>query len=483
MRAILSFFLLSFFSLNSLALKAINVGIDVIQFSLEEQPYIDVVLRVDGNTCTFIQDKRDVWRSSVMVQIILEQNGEVKAFEKYNLKAQSKEGIVDMLDLRRFFIPSGNYDLSIEITDNKKNENIFKYKSKLDVGQVVDLKMSQALVLKSVKKSKKKSSLVRSGLYMEPLPGLLIDDHCDQITVYQEIYKDLLPNQNLVYKIMLQKDTDELISTSEPVIIYKRISGDTEVIPMLVPVDVKRLSSGKYTLTTSIITSKKQEIYTEKLSLMVNHSLMDVLSIEDYTPFIKESFVAQMDSTSVSRSLRAIVAIAPSIKRKTLNYIIKKGSREAQQYALLQFWQDKHKDLAKEGHDSFMNVVESIDKQFYSTVGDGFETDRGYIYLRYGKPNKVITVTDEPTAPPYEIWYYNHLEETLQTDVRFLFYDAFQANNFELLHSTCYGERSNPAWETILYKFNKDEQIGHTLIATEMEENWGRRAKKLFNDL
>jgi hypothetical protein len=85
-------------------------------------------------------------------------------------------------------------------------------------------------------------------------------------------------------------------------------------------------------------------------------------------------------------------------------------------------------------------------------LGYGFETDRGNIFMKYGAPNDVVSVEDEPSAPPYEIWIYYSFPVTAQFDVKFLFYSPELANSYNLLHSTCENEINNPAWEQILYK-------------------------------
>ena len=130
-----------------------------------------------------------------------------------------------------------------------------------------------------------------------------------------------------------------------------------------------------------------------------------------------------------------------------------------------------------------MDVAKAVDKTYYSTVGYGFQTDRGYIFLKYGKPTNVLTVDDELDAPPYEIWFYNNLPVTSQTNVRFLFYNPSLAHNdFQLLHSTCLGEKSNLRWEVELYKSVPKEKEGNSTDATTVGPNWNRNARKYFEE-
>ena len=126
-----------------------------------------------------------------------------------------------------------------------------------------------------------------------------------------------------------------------------------------------------------------------------------------------------------------------------------------------------------------MQKIMEIDKKFKSTLGYGFETDRGHIYLKYGAPNEIMREESDPGAPPYEIWRYNELGD--QQDVKFLFYNPNLAgNNYDLLHSNKRGELQNPQWERELYK-NSPLRGGNFVDGNEAPEGFGRYARQLFD--
>ena len=132
-----------------------------------------------------------------------------------------------------------------------------------------------------------------------------------------------------------------------------------------------------------------------------------------------------------------------------------------------------------------MVVAKAVDNQFHSGLGHGFESDRGFIFLRYGKPTSMITITDEPEAPPYEIWYYDQFPFTTQTDVKFLFYNpSYAAGQYSLLHSNARGELNNPNWLIALYKNIDDrDRVGSDILnQTEVTEGFNRNAARYFND-
>ena len=84
---------------------------------------------------------------------------------------------------------------------------------------------------------------------------------------------------------------------------------------------------------------------------------------------------------------------------------------------------------------------------------DGFETDRGRVYLQYGAPNSIITRETSPTEYPYEIWVYDKIK--IYSNRRFVFYNPDLVNNaYRLLHSDMVGELQNYRWQQALSKRN-----------------------------
>ena len=455
-------------------LVGLNCSVDVAQFMTGDQPYVDVHIRVEGRTCLFVERGTRI-RGGVLVTMMLMDGENVAAIEKYKLNSGLQREVIDMLDKRRFFIDPKTYDLVIKIVDINQADNVFEYKSKLVVHS--NLQMSNALVLSKVEPSQESSNpMVRNNLYMETQPYMVIPDGQNSLSLYQEVYLNEFIPSLLIHKLEFIPHDKELETLTK----YEKIKSDVDVYPLLTTFDISQISSGTYTLKTSIIDITKQELAFDQLDIIVQNTWGDLVNTDEI--ILANSFVGDLDSSEVTYSLMAIVPVTNYKMMSTIDEVIRKGSESMQRSYLYKHWHDEYPGLEKEAYDKYMEIVAVVDKDYNSSVGRGFQTDRGYIYLKYGKPSKFINIIDEPNTPPYEIWYYNYLEETNQTNVRFIFYDPLQVNNYQLLHSTCYGERENPAWETVLYKFNQDERIGHTLTATEVGENWGRRAKKLFND-
>ena len=153
---------------------------------------------------------------------------------------------------------------------------------------------------------------------------------------------------------------------------------------------------------------------------------------------------------------------------RLLTKLLKWGTTYEKRNFLKSYWLEVYPEETGKMYTMYTILLEEVHDLFYDGFGYGFETDRGRIYIRYGKPNDIIRVEDDPMAFPYEIWTYEELPGNGQGNVKFLFYNEHLAGNaFRLLHSTAIGELSNPRWEIVLYSNAPDEidKISHPGIA------------------
>lgn len=94
-------------------------------------------------------------------------------------------------------------------------------------------------------------------------------------------------------------------------------------------------------------------------------------------------------------------------------------------------------------------ALDYVNESFKSSMRDGWQTDRGRVFLQYGIPNDIERFPAEASLVPYEIWRYNRVGA--QTNIVFVFYDPDLAlNEYPLLHSNKYGEPNNPRWQSML---------------------------------
>ena len=74
---------------------------------------------------------------------------------------------------------------------------------------------------------------------------------------------------------------------------------------------------------------------------------------------------------------------------------------------------------------------------------DGWNTDRGRIFILYGPPDDIIYSSSSIGALPWERWEYRQLEG----GVFFIFLDENNLGFYRLVHSNKQGELQDPEWE------------------------------------
>jgi GWxTD domain-containing protein len=98
-----------------------------------------------------------------------------------------------------------------------------------------------------------------------------------------------------------------------------------------------------------------------------------------------------------------------------------------------EFWKKRDPDPATEVNELMQEYyyrIEYTNEQF-TTHRDGWETDRGRIYVLYGEPTQIERHPFESGTYPYEIWYYHNINR------RFVFVDQTGFGDYTL---------SGPQW-------------------------------------
>ena len=100
---------------------------------------------------------------------------------------------------------------------------------------------------------------------------------------------------------------------------------------------------------------------------------------------------------------------------------------------LADFWQQRDPTpgtAANELRDEFNRRALFADTHFsvINLKKQGWQTDKGKVYIINGPPTWVRTQANEFGRPPIEIWYYNNL------DIRFVFRDKKGDGNYKLIH-------------------------------------------------
>ncbi len=481
MRILLSVFLVL---LLNITLNALEISIETGSFKDGDKTYLEAYVRVFGRSVEFkeMTTREGYVQASVNFTIIISKDGKIVSFEKFTLNSPALKTFQDFLDVKRFAVEPGNYILKIEAVDNHNPEN------KLDIERSVivnnyskAVELSDVQLFGKVEQSDESNPLAKNGIYMEPLNYGVVTEDIDVLNIYTEVYlntgsKDLLFVKYGIYDGFSEAGGKEVMRK------VKKLDNQSSQ-PLILQLPVDKIPTGNYRVELEVMDKTKAVLISKFANFTRSNAKFDLEYWKTYNDKEDYSFVNDMTADEVEYGLRATSPIVFEPKKSLLDYIIKDAPLRAQKKFLFSIWKEKEPRNTEQHYFQYLTIAKAVDLEYNSNVGYGFETDRGYIFLRYGKPNSVLTIDQEPESYPYEIWYFNQVEETTQTNVRFLFYNkSLVAKDYKLLHSTCRGEAQNPAWEVELYGRAPDVQEQNKIDAVQVGDGWDRKARQYFNE-
>lgn len=305
---------------------------------------------------------------------------------------------------------------------------------------------------------------------MEPLLGHTTSDSIETVYLYVEYYHRTDQAAFLTYGV---RDSD-----STYLMAHKRVGIDPLQV-LILPMGTDVLTGGDYEAFVEVYDAEKQ-ILSSKVTALHHIDLSAFLTTADAN-------VDWVDTLSTEQLVFDVKSLLPIMGNADINAataVLVDRKRRLLAGVVAKFWLEQRPDDPAGGYYGYRAVAQAVHERFYNNVGAGVETDRGYLYLKYGKPNDIIKVEDEPDAPPYQIWRYNYITATRQSNVKFIFYNpSLVANDYYLLHSTCRGELQNPQWEVELYSKAPWDQSDNRVDGTTMTDGYNRQARRLFDSL
>lgn len=465
-------------------LWGLDASISFATFKAEDLQYVEVNIYVVGSTLTFLPVDSIHQQAAVEVLILFKKGDQIVRFDKFQLNSPLVRFPKDFIDLKRYSLEGGAYQLEVTITDIHQPENMKTYAA----GFVLDYSVEGVLqsdiqLLSSVEASAEEGVFVKNGYHMESLPFNFYGKNAEKLIFYNEIYQsDKAIGDDFMVSYLIDRISGN--GDAESILVGHKRRSPAPVVVLLLNLDITTLESGNYRLTVEVRSRNKELLSRKEVPFQRSNPFLNAGQEDLSGVSLKDEFVGRLSEEDLQYSLRAIAPVVPTDETEWLNGLIREGSPEARQLYLFSYWSKKNPNRPEVPYQEYMEVAKALDDMYRSGFGYGFETDRGYIYLKYGRPDDMIREENDPSAPPYEIWSYNEFPATSQTNVKFLFYNPSLApNDFQLLHSTARGELNNPRWEIELYRDAPNEIQGNDPFGgTEMQDNFGRQARRRLND-
>lgn len=462
--------LLMFFSVST-AIYAIDISVLCAGFNSDKGNFFDVDVFVAGRTLK--QNQVDSINSVGAVKILVTFSSETmfNAIDSFLAKSKPSLDPSDIHTAKRIFLPEGFYNIVVTVVDANKTESkaVYKTSAYLDFSER-KLRQSDFLLCGNINASNAENSALRfnESVYVPIVYGV-VPYSSNKLIVFNEIYntaKFIKSKINITYAIQSSTATQKNISVQE------FIETPATKISKNVLFDLTKVPSGSYRLSCKVTDSvgtvfSERETYFTRENFEEAETTIPTLTEKD----IEKEFVGPMTDKELTYNLKALQHTIGNDDAAQFQKTITVGTLSEKKLALYTYWLKKNAALPEQAFDEFTYNIKIVEKNFGTASKAGFETDRGKIILKYGKPNDVWTVDNEFNALPYEIWIYEKVMILDQKNVRFLFFNSEnKKNTYTLLHSTSKYEVSDMAWRKKLYPINALEIKNHK-VETFFKEN------------
>jgi GWxTD domain-containing protein len=475
--------ILSFILFNFHQVFSMDVSVTHAAFRGQPENYVEVNFYFIGRSLTQIQIDSIHSQATVEVTLIFKQGDAVTKVDKFKLKGPSTLNPVNFFEMRRIALPNGTFDIEVQMNDIHKAENKATYRSVFVMDyDDKNLRMSDISLINNYRADSSDSKYTKNGYFMEPLPFQYYDRASTLLIFYNEVYNtDKVLGDDFLLSYSIEKANAKPNERAE-MIGHKRKKSAPYIVN-LISMDIAQLVSGNYKLIVTLRNRNNDLLSQKELFFQRNNPLLNIPIDSIKNDALDNEFVANLDAKQLRYALKSIAMLIPDNETTIFKTIIDGTDSMAKRRYLFNYWAKKNPNVPEQAHDEYMLIAKYVDKNFGNGYGYGFETDRGRIFLRYGRPDDIVVVENENEAPPYEVWVYYKIEKTQQTNVKFLFYNPdLIANGYRLLHTTCRGETQNRQWKQVLYKNVPNDRIGNTIDGTEMKSGTNRRAEQIFND-
>lgn len=442
---------------SSLTAKNIQADLNYNVFNVpDKEPFIETYLSVDGKSVVYKKNDNGFFQGNIEVTFMFRQQGEIKEYDKYQLfspEVQDTSNIgFNFIDQQRYFIPQGDYDMEIIISDLNAGKKPFNAIQPVSI-KFDDTKIdfSGIQLVQSFSPANQQSILTKGGFDLIPLVYNFYPESVNKLTYYTEIYntqKILGPDEKFL--VVCSIKSFETGNTLKEFVSYKK--QDTRpIVTVLNEYDITKLPSGNYRMVIEARNKQNEllasnDIFFQRSNPNIQFSLEDLSAVN-----INSTFANQITSNDTLQEF--INCLAPKATELEKTFIYKQSKLadlKTKQQFFYNFWVSRDPSNPEKAWRDYYNMVLVVNHVYKTQISKGYESDRGRVYLEYGPPNIISESYNEPSSYPYEIWHYYELGDN-QRNKKFVFYTHDMiTNNFKLLHSDAIGEISNYKWQIFL---------------------------------
>lgn len=456
----------------------------------DEKPFLENALAFDCSTVVYKEFEPGKFKATVEVQTIFKQDEKVCNFSKIALDSPVVTDTTNVkgsfIDQQRYSLDNGEYQMEVTIKDlNNPNQVPFTAQQTLSIQYPKDQpSVSDILLVDTYSKAETPSNFTKSGFNIMPRVYAYYLANDNELTFYTELY-----NSDKYFKDGGQYLVNYYLESYESSVKMKDFSYSkrmdvSKVGVLLNTIDLTKLPTGNYYLvvemrdrTNNLMASNS--VFFQRYNPSCEVDVSDLASVHVQETFIPES----LSLDSLRESLRCLDPRCSEAERDYMYNLVKTDDAKTMRQFLYTFWANRAPMNPKEAWEEYWVQVQRVNASYSTRTKKGYMSDRGYVYLKYGTPDKICEEPFEPGAYPYEIWHYYQVAN--QRNKRFVFVSKDTVtNDFELIHSDVVGEVNNSRWQMIIYSRFYGPDYSNDIIdqTAPLIETYGTRAGDLYNN-
>ena len=449
-------------------------------------PYVENAIAFECRSATYKEFEPGKFKAKVEITTIF-RKGEETTFSKVALDSPVVTDTSNLsgafIGQQRFSLPNGEYQMEISVSDLNSGLALLPDTATVEVNYPEGVPaMSDILLFDSYTKATKPLECTKSGYDFLPRVYPFYGPKDEKMNFYVEMYNSDKLYADGKYLVSYYIESSESSSLMKNFVFRKNF--DVKNVNILLnTINIKDLPSGNYYLVVEMRDRSNTLIcsnscFFQRSNPSVGYDFSDLAGLS-----IANTFVNEFTLDSLRQYIRYLDPICSENERDYSANLVKTTDMLTMQQFLFNFWSTRSPLNPKQGFEEYLAAVRRVNMSFKCLRTPGYRTDRGYVFLKYGQPDKIMQSPNEPGAYPYEIWHYYVVAN--QRNRKFVFMSKDDStNDYQLIHSDMIGEVKNPAWQREIYSriYGQGDEYFQGVDETEYERGWGSRAGEYFDN-
>ena len=354
-----------------------------------------------------------------------------------------------LIGQQNFSLSTGDYLFKLVGSDNFYKEKCDTLTFDINIAAFDSSKtgLSDIQISSTMEKSKdSKSVFYKNGLEITPNPDALFGMNLNTIFYYLEIYsinKDFGGDSN--YIITTISDLSNNIIRQD----YKSELSKYDAFFETGKISIDSLDKGVYLFKVKLMnTVTGKSLEKEKKFFVYNKSKNIASDKSDDKSYLKSEYES-MNSDKIDDEYAKSIYIRTTPETDEYNKLNTLDEKRKYMYF---FWQRRQTVPNSPVNDykiAYFKRVSEANSLFKQGFMEGWKTDRGRIYITYGKPSDIENHPNEAESKGYEIWTY----DAIQGGAICVFAEReLGAGMYYLVNSTIRGEFRDDNWKSRLNK-------------------------------